>query len=425
MAKTDDHPAWLKAMQNGSIGEARTKAFLLDRFWVLERSVDIEGADFIIQRRLTQHNLLDRQAPRLGVVQAKFFGSTSTTHQIHKEYVVDEEGAPRDEFFLMCHFGDEESSESYLLGAQDIKQDFKLAGLEGEQKYRIPYGDLFGKAKFKVVSRRSSLSRMERQLEHADFARNRHFLSWMLPDASRDLTAILPIYREPIDNGWGDLPKTFVDIKRAAKKSLMDVEEIHQKLVDLTNEVDPLVAEEIVEDIAYHCRDGHGRWSIGISSDLAEEDFFNACRRHKKIVEQLKSDGLLDVFPKIKARLNADLFAAFQATLPRPPDQVQHILIDFDPSTLEITSVQSDFLDRDAFLRLPSAVVRLKELEDHFPPSILDSKLGRIEAHWTPGRMAALLPVETATLEKFVEASSWLCLECQQKMYELKYGEPD
>lgn len=98
MSKTNEHPAWLKAMQNGSIGEARTKAFLLDRFWVLERSVDIEGADFIIQRRLTQHNLLDRQAPRLGVVQAKFFGSTSTAHHIHKEYVLDEKGAPRDEF---------------------------------------------------------------------------------------------------------------------------------------------------------------------------------------------------------------------------------------------------------------------------------------------------------------------------------------
>ena len=46
-------PAWLKAMQNGVIGEARTKSFLLDRFWILERSVDIQGADFLIQRRIT------------------------------------------------------------------------------------------------------------------------------------------------------------------------------------------------------------------------------------------------------------------------------------------------------------------------------------------------------------------------------------
>jgi hypothetical protein len=46
-----DQPVWLKVMEHGAAGEARTKAFLLDRFWVLERSVDIDGADFLIQPR--------------------------------------------------------------------------------------------------------------------------------------------------------------------------------------------------------------------------------------------------------------------------------------------------------------------------------------------------------------------------------------
>ena len=41
----------LKSMENGSIGEARTKELLIDRFWILERSVDVQGADFIIQRK--------------------------------------------------------------------------------------------------------------------------------------------------------------------------------------------------------------------------------------------------------------------------------------------------------------------------------------------------------------------------------------
>ncbi len=59
-------------MQNGSIGEARTKSFLIDRFWILERSVDIDGADFIIQRRLNAENILDTEPPRFGRVQAKF-----------------------------------------------------------------------------------------------------------------------------------------------------------------------------------------------------------------------------------------------------------------------------------------------------------------------------------------------------------------
>lgn len=45
-------PGWMKAMQNGSQAEARARAFLMNRFWILERSVDINGADFLIQRRL-------------------------------------------------------------------------------------------------------------------------------------------------------------------------------------------------------------------------------------------------------------------------------------------------------------------------------------------------------------------------------------
>lgn len=36
-------------MENGTVGEARTRSFLIDRFWVLlERSVDTDGADFLI-----------------------------------------------------------------------------------------------------------------------------------------------------------------------------------------------------------------------------------------------------------------------------------------------------------------------------------------------------------------------------------------
>ncbi len=31
------------------LGEARVGAFLMNRFWVLERSVDVQDADFLIQ----------------------------------------------------------------------------------------------------------------------------------------------------------------------------------------------------------------------------------------------------------------------------------------------------------------------------------------------------------------------------------------
>lgn len=66
-------------MENGSVGEARTRSFLIDRFWVLKRSVDTDGADFLIQRRTTTQRFTDKVPPRVGVVQAKFFQDRRTS----------------------------------------------------------------------------------------------------------------------------------------------------------------------------------------------------------------------------------------------------------------------------------------------------------------------------------------------------------
>ncbi len=101
-------PAWLKSMEHGAIGESRARAFLLDRFWVLERSVDIHGADYLIQRRLTDTNFLDRDPPRLGIIQVKFIQDDSTNVYIKKQYVVAEAGIPQEVVFRLVHTGRED-----------------------------------------------------------------------------------------------------------------------------------------------------------------------------------------------------------------------------------------------------------------------------------------------------------------------------
>lgn len=162
-------------MQNGSIGEARTRSFLLDRFWVLERSVDIKGADFIIQRRITSTNLLDKSPPRFGIVQTKFFASPKTTHDIHLGYLTDKDGETRKEFFLVCHTGTEENATTYLLTAEDLLKNFEQ--IDG--KVKLPGSVVLGSPRYQVQSPNFALDRMERTLALADFAKNRHFLSWL------------------------------------------------------------------------------------------------------------------------------------------------------------------------------------------------------------------------------------------------------
>src|SRR5208283_2549506 len=174
-SKGSERPSWLKAMENGSIGEARARAFLIDRFWILERSVDIDGADYLIQRRLTAKNFLDREAPRLGVVQAKFARDEATTHYIHMTYVCDQNtGRPYGEFFLLLFSGHGGTESIYLLSAEEISTQFRLAG-DG-LKYIIPAGQVIRSKQFIVRDKGLSLDRIDHALQIAEFETNRWFL---------------------------------------------------------------------------------------------------------------------------------------------------------------------------------------------------------------------------------------------------------
>jgi len=238
-------------MQNGSIGEARAKAFLLNRFWVLERSVDVDGSDFIIQRRITNKNMLDIQPPRLGVVQVKFFGTTTTSQYVHKEYIMNANGEIRTEFFLLCHSGNEDKQLIHILTAGDLKNDFPISTNNGKEKYRISYDSITTSTKYQVSNQQRALDRIEHALEHAGFKANRNFLSWALPSVRADIDSIHPLYKEPIDNWWGDLSDSFKDIKELARQTLYDIQDIYALLSRLSVETDPLVAKDIMDEIAH------------------------------------------------------------------------------------------------------------------------------------------------------------------------------
>jgi hypothetical protein len=180
---------WLKAMQNSAIGEARAKAFLLDRFWVLERSVDIDGADFIIQRRLTGRTLLDREAPRLGVVQVKYFGTYTTRHFVHREYVVDEENDPREDFFVLCSMGDEMAKRAFLITGKDLFDNFPHVTKDGNEGFVISYKQITSNSQFEITNPKVVLDRIEKLLEFAEFTKNRRFISWALPSSKTELAA--------------------------------------------------------------------------------------------------------------------------------------------------------------------------------------------------------------------------------------------
>jgi hypothetical protein len=116
---SEEKAAWLKRMENGQIGEVRTKAILIDRFWILERNVDINGADLLIQRQILKEDFNDPKPGKLGIVQAKFRQSLPATIEIKKEYFLFRD-QPRKNFFLFVHTGTEDNQKIFFYTSEEI-----------------------------------------------------------------------------------------------------------------------------------------------------------------------------------------------------------------------------------------------------------------------------------------------------------------
>lgn len=420
-------PPWLKAMQNGALGEARARAFLLNRFWILERSVDFQGADLFIQRRLTDRNLLDREPPRLGMVQVKFFGTSTTSHFIHREYVADREGEPWTEFFVLCHSGSESNPRTDLIFARDIMDRFPNAPLSGHAGYRITYKQLTATETFRVRDSRLALDRMERQLELAEFTKNRRFLSWALPSASPEIGAIEAEYREPLVNWWGDIPKGFTDIKNVARKAMGKVEHIHGLLLDVANTTDPAVAAERIDEIRYHCRGGDRHWSISLPDKLDDDEFFDVCRQHKVMVEHLRADGLLDAFIGMKETLSAYVVDFIAPRLPLSPTLLHRLSIRYNPATLVVEAVESKLEELADYLGMPveyDGWRSIKGAPDFREHAIESAQLGRVDYHWLPGHWARASDGAKRLLETLQSGDSFLHRDCLDAVFACKYGEP-
>jgi hypothetical protein len=337
MAGTEGKPAWLVRMENGSIGEARTRAFLLDRFWILERSVDVEGADLIIQRRLTTQNLLDTEPPRLGVVQVKFFQDAGTSQYIHREYVVGPDGKPRKEFFVLCHTGTEDAKRMFFLSAEVIEADFKVVKKPAKQagKYILSGAAILGSQKYEVVQPSLVLDRIERALRNAGFASNRKFLSWALPVFSEVNPAIKPDYEEPLHNWYGDIPEAFAEMKKNASRSLLDVEEFADLLREIVLADDPEQACDAAEAIGTT----HG-YRVEIPDNLHDEDMFGVVKEHKRRLATLKASGLLDRYFRLQ-RIAGE--AIISDLLPRVPlrneTDVCVLTTHYEPDSLAFTKL--------------------------------------------------------------------------------------
>lgn len=119
-----------KRDENREKGEIRTQAILSDSFWILKRSVDIEGADFLLQIPGESLDELWERKKRiqvLGIVQAKYFEGKNQV-RIARDYVEDKSGIPWTEFFGFLHTNKDVGEHiDYFFTAQEIQKEFSLS----------------------------------------------------------------------------------------------------------------------------------------------------------------------------------------------------------------------------------------------------------------------------------------------------------
>lgn len=289
----DDKPHWLLRMENGGLAEARTKAFLMDRFWILERSVDIQGADFIIQRRLTSQNILDATPPRFGVIQVKYYQNINTSQYVHQEYICDTDGQPRNEFFLVAHTGVGDHSECFLLSSKDILSDFQSVDNSKTQgnKYYLPGRQVLSN-KYKITSFSRALDRIERALLLSDFQRNRSFMSWILPSFSEiSIDHIENEYTLPLENWYADIPQGIFELKKNIEMITYDLNEIATSFNTVLNETDPVKILRILEEVYSNFAQ-----SFPLGDNYYDSELHDVVLYHKKIYDSLRTDGLLENF---------------------------------------------------------------------------------------------------------------------------------
>jgi hypothetical protein len=311
-----DQPAWLKIMQNGSVGEARTKAFLLDRFWVLERSVDIDGADFLVQPRALGARFTDRSPPKIGVVQAKYFQDGRTVHHIPQTYVLDEHGLPLNGFFAVLHVGADDNAKIYMLSAAEIAQTLDR---DGETPSRFVVGSKALVDRFRVDQhRRQALDRIEHAINARTLTQSIHFYDRVnIPLYRFTADDIAYRYKLPIPNSQADIPTTYLEYREHLKFLTYEIEEGLTIIDKIMQEPDPraaLVERGNLEEY----RSGRG-WSDGLTFSTRKLDLdwpylVEALDEHDARIAALKAVGMLEAYVDLShavqreaLRLTADI----------------------------------------------------------------------------------------------------------------------
>ncbi len=338
---------WLKIMSNGALGEARVRALLLERFHVLTRSVDADGADFLIQLSASGR-FSDDLAPRLGIIQAKFAQDDATSHLIPVEYTL---SASRtiDEFFVLVTVGREDKTKNYLLSAADLTGVTRTKR-DGKDVYSLTAKDrkpFFQKSISKILDLIESSLR-KRSEEHNE----RFYRTVTIPDFPFKRSSLESMWLLPIPNESGYIPDIIYRLRIMMRTQLYVLDDITTAISKLltSKDADECVASAaaILNDPAYQQVDGDEILRFRHFRLRDPKDVLaRTIAVHKKRIQNLRCTKQLDRYLAAAAVIQNDHLSFYEnhkkAKLIPPKAQSQtvsrehaHTTIILDPQTLDV-----------------------------------------------------------------------------------------
>jgi hypothetical protein len=340
--------AWISSNENGVLGEARVKAFLLERFWVLTRSVDIEGADFLIQRRDHGNKFTDFLPPRLGVVQAKFAKDPQTYHYIPVKYVLDD-GECISDFWVAMTCGVEDKAKLYLISAFDL-QRFPKSKIDGKDCYRLREDAKL--APFLVKSFKKKLDAIEQSLMARKDADNERFLrSVNIPFFEFQRRDLDPAWLLMIPNEFAFIPDQIYLERMRLKSFVYGLEDTLVSAAKTMTSRDASVCVAELQALAAHAHDSLG--SLPPPHPFAAA-LPQAVATHAKRLKKLEKTKRLKDFVDLSASI-ADEHRSFRQAPYTPkmvtaapntftyPDDEAWTIVDLDPTTDRVTKVTTSF----------------------------------------------------------------------------------
>lgn len=225
-----------KIQENGNLGETRSAALLAERFWVLRRTVDVDGADFLIQLDDPTVRFTDPMPPRLGVVQSKFSQDEKTSHHIPVDYVIDRRtGHSLVGFFLLIHVGRGRAKKRFLLTAQQIADDLSLNADHTEFYVGAKAYD----AKFRADDDETVLDFMENVLvARTQEDAKRLLFSVQIPEYPLKRSNLNNEWLAPIPNEFAFLPDLLYRVKYSLRGVLDSLASLFESIGELLIEKD-------------------------------------------------------------------------------------------------------------------------------------------------------------------------------------------